>query len=176
MTTICGFKRNHQIVLAWDTLITEYGKKCDILLSKGLKFRIDSREWFIASAGNSSTCKRMSSLIETHLRENTLETVQDVLVKELGPLLTWTEESGEVKRQQSTALLTDGKKLYEIDTDFSLFEMNTCFKGSGADLARGVFEALKNTKISNRLLLERIYGIVSSIDCYTSPEFFSNLG
>lgn len=175
MTTICGFKRNHQVVLAWDTLTTEYGKVSDVTQCKGEMFVANNVFWSMASAGSSSVGRRILKILKDNLGEKDIYDISDILHEELRKFVTFNEESGEPKTQRSSALLTDGRKLYEIDDDLFLYEMNTCFKGSGAELARGVYEALKNTKISNRVLLERIYGIVGSIDRYTSTEFVTNL-
>lgn len=175
MTTICGFKRRGQVVLAWDTRTTEYGKICDLTYCKGEMFYLAGSFWSVASSGSTSLGRRVQKILKENLGEKSMPEITDLLIDHLKEVVSWKHEPGDAKSQRCSSLFTDEKRLFEIDEDLFIHEVNTSFKGSGGELARGAYEALKNTKITNMALLKCIYAIVSSIDCYTGPEFVTNL-
>lgn len=177
MTTLCGFIRNRQAVLSCDHRTVDGSLILEDSLSKSETFEHGGKTWFTCSSGSSSIGMRMRKLVKECVENNIpLLDFQDFIYPKIREYVSFREDLGEPRTQKSSTLFSDGYNLFELDGDLSAYRRTSCFKGSGGDIALGVFEALRNTKISNKVLLERVYGIVGVLDCYTSPKFTSNLG
>lgn len=180
MTTLVGFKRNKEVVVAWDTQTTAGNMKYHNK-NKGIRFpQIGpdvTREWFMATSGDATVGSLAKSITQKFLSKSTNSPLglTEVFIEEFRDKFTPFHYEGSIKSIALDAILGCKDGLFAISCDFGVSERETVFFGSGGQIALGVYEALKNTKISNMQLLKKLYGIVGKLDVYTSEEFVTNI-